>query len=93
MSIIYHNRRKLSSEEERGARYVGFEELLSESDVVSLNLPLNEKTKGMIGKREFGMMKKGAVVVNTARGGVMDEGGVGRVCASHSIQFHSHSSD
>ncbi|KAI4277612.1 MAG: hypothetical protein LQ337_001635 [Flavoplaca oasis] len=74
MSVIYHNRRKLSAEEERGARYVGFEELLSESDVVSLNLPLNENTKGMIGKREFGMMKKGAVVVNTARGGVMDEG-------------------
>lgn len=88
MSVIYHNRRKLSAEEERGARYVGFEELLSESDVVSLNLPLNENTKGMIGKREFGMMKKGAVVVNTARGGVMDEGAlVEYVHPFHSIPF------
>ncbi|KAL8650027.1 MAG: hypothetical protein Q9226_005319 [Calogaya cf. arnoldii] len=73
MSIIYHNRRKLPASEEGGAKYVTFEQLLGESDVVSLNLPLNEKTKGMVGKVEFEKMKKGAVVVNTARGGVIDE--------------------
>lgn len=41
MKIIYHNRRKLEPEEEGGASYVGFEELLKQSDVLSLNLPLN----------------------------------------------------
>ena len=41
MKIIYHNRRKLSEDEEKGVRYVGFEELLQTSDVISLNLPLN----------------------------------------------------
>jgi glyoxylate reductase len=38
-----------------------------------LNLSLNEKTKGIIGKKEFGMMKTGVVVINTARGKLMDE--------------------
>lgn len=41
MKVIYHNRRKLSDEMSAGAQYVSFDELLSTSDVVSLNLPLN----------------------------------------------------
>lgn len=49
------------------------EELLSRSDVVSLNLPLNPETKGSFGTREFQLMKPGAVLVNTARGGIVDE--------------------
>ncbi|KAL9604511.1 MAG: hypothetical protein Q9219_000476 [cf. Caloplaca sp. 3 TL-2023] len=80
MTVVYHNRRRLSEDEERriggdgGVRYVGWEELLETSDVLSLNLPLNEGTRGCVGKKEFERMKRGAVVVNTARGGVMDEG-------------------
>ncbi|KAI4114160.1 MAG: hypothetical protein LQ345_005010, partial [Seirophora villosa] len=73
MTVVYHNRTRLSAEEEGGAGYLGWEELLREADVLSLNLPLNEGTRGLVGRKEFGMMKKGAVVVNTARGGVMDE--------------------
>lgn len=73
MSVQYHNRTKLAPELEQGATYVGFEELLKTSDVVSLNLPLNAKTKHIIGTKEFGMMKKSAVVINTARGAVIDE--------------------
>ena len=41
MKIVYHNRRKLSEELAGGAEYVGFEELLRRSDIISLNLPLN----------------------------------------------------
>jgi len=41
MRVVYHNRKELSEEMAGGARYVGFEELLKTSDVVSLNLPLN----------------------------------------------------
>ncbi|KAJ5505719.1 D-isomer specific 2-hydroxyacid dehydrogenase NAD-binding [Penicillium expansum] len=73
MKVIYHNRRKLSDEMSAGAQYVSFDELLSTSDVISLNLPLNKNTRHIIGKAEFAKMKDGVVVVNTARGAVMDE--------------------
>ncbi|RAK91531.1 glyoxylate reductase [Aspergillus costaricaensis CBS 115574] len=73
MQVIYHNRRKLSEELADGARYVSFDELLAESDVVSLNLPLNKHTRHIISTAEFAKMKDGVVVVNTARGAVMDE--------------------
>lgn len=74
MNILYHNRTRLAPDlEVGGATYVGFEELLAKSDVLSLNLSLNAKTKGIIGKKEFAMMKDGVVIVNTARGKLIDE--------------------
>ncbi|KAJ5305079.1 uncharacterized protein N7443_004739 [Penicillium atrosanguineum] len=73
MTVVYHNRRQLSEELSGGAQYVTFDELLSTSDVLSLNLPLNKNTRHIIGKNEFVKMKDGVVVVNTARGAVMDE--------------------
>jgi len=73
MTLQYHNRRRLSPEEEEGAVYVSFEELLRTSDVFSLNLGLSEQTRHIIGAREFAMMKEGVVVVNTARGPLIDE--------------------
>jgi glyoxylate reductase len=70
---IYHNRNKLSEEEAAGAEYVSFDELLQTSDILSLNLPLNPKTRHIISTAEFAKMKKGVVVINTARGPIMDE--------------------
>ncbi|KPM46073.1 putative 2-hydroxyacid dehydrogenase UNK4.10 [Neonectria ditissima] len=74
MSVRYHNRSPLSPEMEDGAEYVDFETLLKESDVLSLNLPLNPKTRHTISTPQFALMKPGIVIVNTARGAVMDEG-------------------
>jgi len=75
MQIQYHNRHKLpETEEAGGAKYVSFTELLKTSDVLSLNLSLNPETKHIIGKKEFREMKEGIVIVNTARGPLMDEG-------------------
>jgi phosphoglycerate dehydrogenase-like enzyme len=54
-------------------QWVEFDKLLSESDVVILCVPLTEQTRGMVGARELGLMKKGAVLVNVARGQVVDE--------------------
>lgn len=51
----------------------GFEEVLRLSDVVSLHAPLNEGTRNMIGAAELGMMKPRAILINTARGGLVDE--------------------
>jgi len=52
---------------------VGFEELLSRADYVSLNLPLSEETKGLIGREALGKMKPTAMMVNTSRGKIVDE--------------------
>ncbi|KAK7511391.1 glyoxylate reductase [Phyllosticta citriasiana] len=73
MKVIYHNRRKLSEELAGGAEYVSFDDLLSRSDVVSLNLPLNKNTRHIISDAQFAQMKRGAVLINTARGAVVDE--------------------
>jgi D-3-phosphoglycerate dehydrogenase len=56
-----------------GLDLVDFDELLRSSDVVSVHLRLSEQTKGMIGAREFELMKKSAILVNTARGAIVEE--------------------
>ncbi len=74
MNLLYYSRnRKKDLEEELGARYVNLKELLRESDFVSLNCPLTDETRHMIGPRELEMMKDDAVLINTARGPVVDE--------------------
>ncbi|ORX40956.1 putative 2-hydroxyacid dehydrogenase [Kockovaella imperatae] len=74
MKILYHNRRPISPEPSFPCTYCeNVDDLLAQSDIVSLNLPLNEKTKGSFGKAQFDKMKDGSVLVNTARGGVVDE--------------------
>ncbi|WP_375260812.1 hydroxyacid dehydrogenase [Palleronia sp.] len=55
-----------------GFEYVGMDELLSRSDVVSLHVPGNEKTKHMIDRTAFDKMKDGAILINTARGSVVE---------------------
>ena len=73
MTVLYHNRnRNRKAEADLGARYVALDELLAQSDFVALNMPLTEQTRGMIGARELGLMKESAVLVNAARGGVID---------------------
>lgn len=73
MKIQYHNRHRLPPSEEQGATYVTFDTLLSTSDVLSLNLALNPSTTHIIGAPEFAKMKDGIVIVNTARGPLIDE--------------------
>ncbi len=53
--------------------YVAFERALGEADVVSLHCPLTEVTRGLIGRQELALMKRDAVLINTARGGLVDE--------------------
>ena len=55
-----------------GITYVDMDRLLEESDIISLHVPLNDKTRGMIGDKELGKMKKTAVLINTARGSIVD---------------------
>lgn len=56
----------------KGVNYVSLEKLLAESDVVSIHTPLNEATKGLISKEKIDLMKKSAILINTARGPIVD---------------------
>ncbi len=74
MRLLYHNRRPdPAAERELNARYETMDELLSQSDFVSLHVPLTAETRHLIGQRELALMKPTAVLVNTARGPVVDE--------------------
>ncbi len=69
MKVIYHTRRKKDTDRE----YVSLDELLSRSDFVSLHLPLSKETEKMISDETLRKMKKTAYLINTARGGLIDE--------------------
>ena len=75
MRIIYHDSRRVPGtvEKELGLELVGAEQLLRESDFVSLHVPLMPETRHLIGARELRMMKPTAILVNTSRGPVVDE--------------------
>lgn len=75
MHVIYHNRHQLdqSIEEKCHASYKSQEEVLQQSDFVSLNMPYMPETHHLISTKELEMMKTGAVLINTARGPIVDE--------------------
>lgn len=74
MNVLYCNSSSNSSElDGRGARRVEMDELLRESDFVSIHAPLNEKTRHLIGRDELARMKSTAHLINTARGPIVDE--------------------
>jgi phosphoglycerate dehydrogenase-like enzyme len=75
MRVLYYDIVRLSEAEEDalGVRFALFPELLRASDVVSLHVPLNAETRGMMSTAEFSAMKDGAILINTCRGPVVDE--------------------
>lgn len=75
MNIIYHNRHKLSNEIENryNARYETLENVIKNSDIISLHLPYTQDSHHIIDMQALKSMKKGAVLINTARGACIDE--------------------
>jgi glyoxylate reductase len=74
MEVLYHSRsRKKDAEKELGARYLDLDDLLRESDFVSIHTPLTDETRHLIGERELDLLQETAVLVNTSRGPVVDE--------------------
>ena len=73
--VLYYDVCRLpeATETAIGMVYTPMEEMLRQSDIVSLHLPLVPETKGLIGAKVFAVMKPTAVLINTARGGVVDE--------------------
>ena len=72
--VVYHDAFRLAAEKERqlGISYRGLHDLLKTADIISLHVPLLDATRGMIGARELGLMKPSAVLINTARGEIVD---------------------
>ena len=75
VALLYHDKERLPKqvEEDLGISFVPIENLLSHSDILTLHLPLTSETYHLIGKNELQKMKRTAVVINTARGAIIDE--------------------
>ncbi len=75
MNIIYHNRNKVSKTKEKtlGAKYVTFEKLLAQSDIISIHVPHSKHTEQLFDKKIFKKMKNSSFLINTARGKIINE--------------------
>ncbi|HEX7044110.1 MAG TPA: D-glycerate dehydrogenase [Burkholderiales bacterium] len=75
MTVLYHNRRRVDPtiEQSLNARYASRDELLARADVLVLTVPYTPETHHLIGAAELARMKPGAILVNVARGGVVDD--------------------
>lgn len=74
MKILYYDfERKESFEKGFGAQFVQLDQLLKESDFISIHVPLTPQTRHLISEKEFGLMKPSAILINTARGPIVDE--------------------
>ncbi len=86
MKVLYYDAlRYEETEKELKAMKVSLEEVLSESDYVSINLPMLPETKGLLGEREFGLMKPSAFIINLARGPIWDEKALYKVLKENKI--------
>lgn len=87
MTVLYYKRHRLPEEAEQrlGVHYRSLDDLLQESDFVSLNVPHTEETERLIGQRELALMKPSAFLINTSRGGIVDEDALYKALASKSI--------
>jgi glyoxylate reductase len=86
MRVLYHNRRRNeAAEKSLGASYVTFDELLAQSDYVMLCCPLTDETRGLIGSAAFAKMKSTAILVNIARGPVVETAALTQALQSRRI--------
>lgn len=75
MRVIYYNRHRLAASEERrlGVEYAEVDDLVARADVITLHLPFSETTEHIVGAEQFARMKPSAILINAARGRVVDE--------------------
>ncbi|MQL72601.1 hypothetical protein Taro_004929 [Colocasia esculenta] len=91
-NLLYHDRLKMEPELEAqtGAKFeADLDTMLPKCDIVVINMPLTEKTRGMFDKEKIAKLKKGVLIVNNARGAIMDTQAVADACASGHIAGYS----
>ena len=85
MKVLYYGRHNTPALDEIGGKRVTLDELLAESDYVSLHCPLTPETRHLIGAEQLAKMKPSAILINTARGPVVDEKALAEALANHTI--------
>lgn len=91
-NLLYHDRLKMDAklESEIGATFEeDMDAMLPKCDIIVINMPLTEKTKGMFDKERIAKLKKGVLIVNNARGAIMDAQAVADACSSGHIAGYS----
>lgn len=85
--VIAYNRSQSEEAKSLGIEYKSLEEVLSQSDIVSLNMPLNASTRGFIGKDQIALMKSDAVFINCARGPIVDNAALAEALNNDKLGF------
>lgn len=89
VTVLYYDPFRLSVKTERqlGVNYREFERLLNQSEIISMHCPLTEDTRGIINRDSIAMMKNGAILVNTARGGLIDNAALVEALTGGKLSF------
>jgi glyoxylate reductase len=90
MRVIYHSRSRNQNAPEWCQYYARMEDMLKESDVLSVHVPLRKDTESLVGEKEIRTMKRGSIIVNTARGKVIDEDAMIRALANGHVRIMLH---
>ena len=85
MKVIYNSRSQKDMDEKIGATYTELEDLLEQSDFVSLHVPLTDETRHIISTKELELMKESAILINTARGPVVDQDALDKALGNKNI--------
>ena len=83
--VIAYNRSVNKELQDKGVEFVSLEELLKMSDIVTIHLPLNDSTKGLIGEKEIALMKENSILINTARGPIVDNKALAKALKNRDI--------
>lgn len=90
MKVLYHSRKPAANAPDWAEYCPELSDFLAKTDVLSVHIPLNEQTAGLIGENEIRTLKKGSIIVNTARGGVIDEDALIRALEDGHVSTHLH---
>lgn len=87
MQVVYFNRNPLPADKADGATYLPLDDMLAACDVLSIHCPLTEQTRGLLCREKLALMKHGAILINTARGAIVETAALCEALRSGQIAF------